>query len=403
MKKMTIKKDDVLLLTIVLLICVDLFSFKLTYLDEIIELFSMTIILLYSKGKKYEHMLIYLILFFLVGLISLFVSGHKRSIMLVIEDYLSLVKFPICLMGMQWFLEKKTKKYRRLLKRMYCISASITLMAFIDCAVKYNTTSERVLALNSGYAGIMGLYAFLFIVVVYSYMTYILRKRTAFNIFLIVLNVVIIIMTETSSALAFTACYFLFVLKDYVKKYYKMLLFLTIPVVGYLVYNAISWKIVGYFFTSSAPRFKLYKEAWNALIDRLPLGYGFSLFGSATAARYYSPVYKTIGWDKIWEMREGSPFLIDAFYPALMGETGLLGVFLYIFIIAGSAYKMLVNIKGKLVVGMPQLLIGIVFLSGITSNFINSNFGIVACFIICINCCFENNELQTEKRRRDQT
>lgn len=382
-KRLVIDRQSVIAFLFLVMIGIDLFSVGFSYLDEIVEMISIFILVLHLKNKNYMNILLCMITLFLSGILGNLLSEFSRSQFLVVSDYLMMIKFPVVLMGCFIFLKNANESYRCLLKKLYGISAVVTVYMGVNCLWKYVTFGGRVCFLNTEYAGIAGLYAFAFAAIIYSY-SLMFKERMGFDILLIGINLIVIILTETSSALVFIAFCGLYVLKDFVKKYYKVILVIMAPIAIYAIYSAVAYKIVGYFMTASAPRFKLYKEALTSLAWNFPVGYGFSLFGSTTAAINYSPVYSQLGWNDVWEMRKGSPFLIDAFYPAVIGETGLIGVLAY----SGICYVVFhifrgISKRNQRLLSMPQLLIIVVFLSGITSNFMNSVYGIVMGIVIC--------------------
>lgn len=73
-----------------------------------------------------------------------------------------------------------------------------------------------------------------------------------------------------------------------------------------------------------------YQTAFGHIIwDYFPFGSGFGSFGTAAAAKEYSPLYYTYHLDHIWGLSpDGSMFLADCFYPTLC-EYGIVGIFLF--------------------------------------------------------------------------
>lgn len=73
-----------------------------------------------------------------------------------------------------------------------------------------------------------------------------------------------------------------------------------------------------------------YKTAFNHILwDYFPFGSGLGSFGTAAAAKEYSPLYYTYHLDHIWGLSPDGPmFLADCFYPTL-AEFGVVGIFLF--------------------------------------------------------------------------
>lgn len=64
--------------------------------------------------------------------------------------------------------------------------------------------------------------------------------------------------------------------------------------------------------------------------DYIPFGSGLGSFGTAAAAKEYSPLYYDYQLDEIWGLRPENPmFLADAFYPTL-AEYGIVGLFFFL-------------------------------------------------------------------------
>lgn len=64
--------------------------------------------------------------------------------------------------------------------------------------------------------------------------------------------------------------------------------------------------------------------------DYIPFGSGLGSFGTAAAAKEYSPLYYEYQLDEIWGLRPENPmFLADAFYPTL-AEFGIVGLFFFL-------------------------------------------------------------------------
>lgn len=64
--------------------------------------------------------------------------------------------------------------------------------------------------------------------------------------------------------------------------------------------------------------------------DYIPFGSGLGSFGTAAAAKEYSPLYYTYQLDTVWGLTPENPmFLADAFYPTL-AEYGIVGLFFFL-------------------------------------------------------------------------
>lgn len=86
-------------------------------------------------------------------------------------------------------------------------------------------------------------------------------------------------------------------------------------------------------FTSSAgetPRGKLYTVGADVAVQRFPLGAGFGRYGEYAATYRYSPIYQQHGFQFIYGLSPTrSQQLTDTSWPAVYGETGMLGMGFY--------------------------------------------------------------------------
>ena len=64
--------------------------------------------------------------------------------------------------------------------------------------------------------------------------------------------------------------------------------------------------------------------------DYIPFGSGLGSFGTAAAAKEYSPLYFKYGLNNVWGLDPENPmFLADAFYPTL-AEYGIVGLLFFL-------------------------------------------------------------------------
>lgn len=78
----------------------------------------------------------------------------------------------------------------------------------------------------------------------------------------------------------------------------------------------------------------LYKTSFRIAYDYLPLGSGLGTFGGWISALYYSPVYSIYGLSSLFGLEENSSFfLMDTFWPYLIGQFGFSGLVIYILIL----------------------------------------------------------------------
>jgi hypothetical protein len=80
-------------------------------------------------------------------------------------------------------------------------------------------------------------------------------------------------------------------------------------------------------FARVAPRTVLYATSVAIARDHFPLGVGLGRFGTYMSRRDYSPVYHEYGLDRVAALTPDNPVAIDdTFWPAVLGETGPIGL-----------------------------------------------------------------------------
>ena len=77
----------------------------------------------------------------------------------------------------------------------------------------------------------------------------------------------------------------------------------------------------------------LYMTSYTLLGEHFPWGAGLGRFGSWMSQIHYSPIYKEYGLSRTYGIEEKNPkYITDTFWPAIIGETGFLGLICYIWI-----------------------------------------------------------------------
>ncbi|MDD5440493.1 MAG: hypothetical protein PHS37_09955 [Candidatus Omnitrophica bacterium] len=87
---------------------------------------------------------------------------------------------------------------------------------------------------------------------------------------------------------------------------------------------------------SSLARNVLYETSFRIAHDCFPLGSGLGTFGGWISALYYSPLYARYGIDNIYGLQKDAKysFIMDTFWPYVIGQCGFLGLILYAAILA---------------------------------------------------------------------
>ncbi len=95
--------------------------------------------------------------------------------------------------------------------------------------------------------------------------------------------------------------------------------------------NVVGKQLSTYTSSSTTARARLYKTGDLIASANFPLGVGFGRFASYASRIYYSPVYQQYGLNSIWGLSRRYPqFIDDTSWPAVIGETGYGGFFIYL-------------------------------------------------------------------------
>lgn len=82
-----------------------------------------------------------------------------------------------------------------------------------------------------------------------------------------------------------------------------------------------------------------------------PFGSGFATYGSEMAARYYSELYVSYGWENTWALGRTGRYLNDNFIASIIGQLGWIGFLIYTYIL----YLLLVTFNTKKLSKLPRV------------------------------------------------
>lgn len=94
---------------------------------------------------------------------------------------------------------------------------------------------------------------------------------------------------------------------------------------------------IGYYFNNirdETARSVLLRTSFKIAEDFQPFGTGFGTFASAMSAEPYSRVYYMYHIQNVWGLSKNYPiFISDSFWPMILGQSGYLGLLIYILIL----------------------------------------------------------------------
>ncbi len=108
----------------------------------------------------------------------------------------------------------------------------------------------------------------------------------------------------------------------------------------------VGWDQIQYYFMSDmiqgSPRYQLLTKSFLIARDHLPIGAGFSTFGSHYSGVYYSPLYYIYGISNVYGITATNiNYISDSFWPMIIGETGLIGTIGYFL----AVYRLFRNLQ----------------------------------------------------------
>ncbi len=318
------------------LIYTDLFS-KGGYVDEAVGLLSYAVLAFYWAKIKTEDLITLGLLggVTLLGLIANVVFDINTSIFSILIDVLAQTKLIVTFYAVHLFLNQKEKK--AVLDILLPIAQAYILAAAFFALISQvadigMATDQRygfpvyhfIFSFNHHYTTVSFL---MFGVILFSNRLSAIHKR-----FFCIVGLLAILAAVKSPAIMFSAI-FLF-LTFYFRRYNKISIGIILPMAA-AIYFLGSYQIDEYFRSSDAPR-RLFLQ--YSIVDanaHFPLGSGFGTFGSAEAAKHYSPLYYEYGFNNRWGLSPSyGMFLYDTYWPAILGQFGWVGFVGYISVYA---------------------------------------------------------------------
>lgn len=121
----------------------------------------------------------------------------------------------------------------------------------------------------------------------------------------------------------------------------------------------------------------LYLTSLTIAEDRFPWGVGLGRFGSWMSQVNYSPVYRQYRLDTIYGLTPQDPkYATDTFWPAILGETGVIGLACFLWICGAIIKQLSLKIKcsGNRLVKAFALGTLMIFLQGLIESFATAIF-----------------------------
>lgn len=274
--------------------------------------------------KEAFHFMFLLAVLLCIGFLGNVFSGVTYHTRLILSDGFLFSKPYIIFIFMMLFLtENVTNSILHFLR----IMGKMMLWILAICAVisrffpALMNTGDRTFIFLSQYSGAVSWWTILFLAVVWTG-----RRSEEELICYIVLSGIIILSNQSGLGMIFwgvsvALCFFVGK-KKRIKWYYIA--------AGCVFCFWLGKDEMGeYLFNEASPRALLLKYAFVTANHYLPLGAGFATYGSSSAIRDYSALYRLYGFNKVPGMTEGyHPYLMDNYYQQVIGQLGYPGIIL---------------------------------------------------------------------------
>ena len=315
------------------------------YLDELVAGMAFLYLIFSLKNnaitKSEAKILISLCLLLLIGTLGTVINRYQTQFNAIFIDVFNLSKFIIAILGLNRFF--KIKNVANILNLQLNAQKIIIIITFIFMIINFLIGLEgmtyeirygiRAFQFIYGHAGALNVITtFQVCFLLYEMIK---NKQKKHNYIYFFLCELILISTLRTRAFVFAVLafivYFYFVKKGNLSR--KKFLYIIISIVA--IFFIASSQLNKYFNDENrTPRNDLLNGSLVLMKDYFPIGTGFATYGSYAASKYYSPIYYTFGFQKYYGMsKSDNQFLTDNFWPMILGEFGILGFLIYIYML----------------------------------------------------------------------
>lgn len=310
------------------------------YTDEILALIGPVLYVsrvLNSRrivAKKQNMRLIAALMFFMLsGLLGNIIYDYQATSAVLEDVYVNLKFFMTILTGCELYFLCKPENCRQVFRSQAKVAAVILfLLLLVDLVFEPFRSmgtryGMRVVQLLYGHPTYLaGAMVFLLVA-----LTLFHEKKNNLYLFL---TGTVLFFTLRGKAIGGVAVYLLvyfFILKQRKKLRFWHILLLTVAAL------IVGWEQFAYYYIDlegASARSALTQMSFVIAGDYFPIGTGFGTYASNVAAEHYSPVYHMYGLNYIHGLGETDmSFGSDTFWPIIIGQTGVIGTFFYVYVL----------------------------------------------------------------------
>ncbi len=348
--------------------------------DELVAIFMFAYSVLKMKYDVSQKIILHKMLFLLViGLLGTLIYNLQPT-SAVLKDIVTNSKFFLVIIGAYTFFrnndnEKTIICLRNKVKVLSIVFFIVTILSYFIQIPFINISEYRFgvksLQLFYYHPALLSQILVLFLAIL-SYKDNDEKKENCFIIKLMCL--IMLCLTLRTKSICFALIYITinrydFINKSIIRKILTM--FILLFLVLFLARDSI-YKYYGSM--ENTARGKMTIESIKIAKNNFPIGYGFATYGTYSAVTDYSPIYMNLGFYNIYGLgRVTTHFATDTFWPAVLGEFGVLGLFTYIsfilFMIKNILYSL--NKKSRYSYILASLFSFMLIISTSSSSFIN--------------------------------
>lgn len=305
----------------------------LSFYDELVVLLFLVLFLFHKRSrslnKTEKHIIFFLAFFYLVGLFSTIYSPYKINIFSASIDAFTIFKHFFLFILIPQSISYKTKyealNFLKPIAVLYLISVSLLsiIAQFIDLGltteIRYGIHAFHFIFPNHSSFGISVIASLLII-------TSINLSKPKLN-FYFLLALIPLLLTTKGVIYVFLMTVFLL---EWAIRRQKIRIFDFILIsIGIILIS--TFQINTYIKDNNSPRMVLLTNSVRVAMENAPLGAGFSKYGGEQAKLNYSELYNKYNLSSTYGLgEEEGQFLNDGYLSMIIGETGFLGLLIYI-------------------------------------------------------------------------
>lgn len=357
-------------LFIITFLLFDLFVFNaFSYTDEILGVISFVgITLHYLINRQNVHplknqtnkILILLVIIIIIGLVGNMLHSDLGTSFLddLLEGFVFAKQYLIFIFLMLSLNQKNSLQIYKFVNKLSQLMVLVLFIALLaDRFVGLGLTSRKgEFSFLAGFGATVSVWTVLFVCII-------VFGNTKHKAYYTVFGAIVILFSRSGVGLlglALLAVTYVFFIKQ--KKFHWYYLLIIIPFVVALSYDEIS----RYLLDSTAPRALLLTYAFVTANRFFPIGAGFATYGSASAVSNYSRLYTEYGFNYRYGMSSSDAmFLMDSYYARIVGETGYLGLILFVLIVYIIIRKMIFTVNDKHMKYYTLMLMGFLLAAGL--------------------------------------